>query len=234
VHKVTIIPRGQALGVTHYLPEEKFIRSREYCEAQLTHILGGRAAESIIYNKLTTGAANDIRRASDIARAMVCDWGMSEKMGPLAFGKKQEEIFLGREIAQHRDYSERTAQEIDAEIKKIIVSAEKRAKNLLQENIDKLHLLAKALLEYEILDGANIDDILSGKFVGPKKHSRRKPRRSSGPRRPYRGKQTQPRNARTQNQPQKKFSIDPKSKPKEKPSQGQTKRPDSRPDQHRS
>lgn len=234
VHKVTIIPRGQALGVTHYLPEEKFIRSREYCEAKLTYIMGGRAAESIIYNKLTTGAANDIRHASDIARAMVCDWGMSEKMGPLAFGKKQEEIFLGREIAQHRDYSERTAQEIDAEIKKIVVSAEKRAKNLLQENIDKLHLLAKALLEYEILDGDNIDAILSGKFTGPKKHSRRKPRRSSGSRRPHRQKHPQPKSARTFNQPKKKFAIDPGSRVKDKTSSEHNAKPDSRPDQPKS
>ncbi len=229
VHKVTIIPRGQALGLTHYLPEEKFIRSREYCEAKLAYILGGRAAESIIYNKLTTGASNDIRHASDIARAMVCDWGMSEKMGPLAFGKKQEEIFLGREIAQHRDYSEKTAQDIDAEIKKIVISAEKRAKSLLQENIEKLHRLAEALLEHEILDGNNIDNILSGKSIAPKKHPRRKPRKGSGPRKPYRGKQTQPKVARTYNQSSKNLTKNPESDHRENIS---SKR-DTRPKPHR-
>jgi len=175
VHKVTIIPRGRALGLTHYLPEEKFIRSKEYCESKLTYILGGRAAESVIYNKLTTGAANDIQNATDIARAMVCDWGMSEKLGPLSFGKKQEEIFLGREIAQHRDYSEKTAQDIDEEIKRIIVEAERRAKSLLQKNIDKLHIVAKALLEHEILDGDAIDRLLTGKPLAPSPNSKRHP-----------------------------------------------------------
>jgi len=179
VHKVTIIPRGRALGLTHYLPEEKFIRSKEYCETKLAYILGGRVAESIIYNKLTTGAANDIQNATDIARAMVCDWGMSEKLGPLSFGKKQEEIFLGREIAQHRDYSEKTAQDIDEEIKRIIVEAEHRAKSLLEKNIEKLHIVAKALLEHEILDGDAIDRLLGGKPLGQRPDSSRRPQRSA-------------------------------------------------------
>ena len=181
VHKVTIIPRGRALGLTHYLPEEKFIRSKEYCEAKLAYILGGRAAESLIYDKLTTGAANDIQSATDIARAMVCEWGMSEKLGPLSFGKKQEEIFLGREISQHRDYSEKTAQEIDAEIKSIVVDAQERATKLLSENLDKLHIIAKALLEHEAIDGHMIDRLLSGKPY-PKRKSSRTPRRR--PRKP--------------------------------------------------
>jgi cell division protease FtsH len=194
VHKVTIIPRGRALGLTHYLPEEKFIRSKEYCEAKLAYILGGRAAESIIYNKLTTGAANDIQNATDIARAMVCDWGMSEKLGPLSFGRRQEEIFLGREIAQHRDYSEKTAQEIDEEIKHIVVEAEHRAQNLLKKNIDKLHVLAKALLEQEILDGNAIDRLLRGQQLGSKQITDGRPRRSSNrrPRPPYRSRRTDP------------------------------------------
>jgi cell division protease FtsH len=184
VHKVTIIPRGRALGLTHYLPEEKFIRSREYCEAKLAYILGGRAAEMLIYNKLTTGAANDIQNATDIARAMVCDWGMSDKLGPLSFGKKQEEIFLGREITQHRDYSERTAQEIDNEIKRIVLEAQDRATKLLKEHLDKLHVVAKALLVHEILDGDAIDRLLTGKPLLPKKTGRRRPRRPSGAHRP--------------------------------------------------
>jgi cell division protease FtsH len=185
VHKVTIIPRGRALGLTHYLPEEKFIRSKEYCESKLTYILGGRAAESLVYNKLTTGAANDIRNATDIARAMVCDWGMSERLGPLAFGKKQEEIFLGREIAQHRDYSERTAQEIDAEIKRIVTAAEQRATSLLKSNVKKLHVLAKALLEHEILTGEAIDELLS--------------RGSAPSNKPYRRRSHRPPEVRRQN-----------------------------------
>ena len=193
--------------------------------------MGGRAAESIIYNKLTTGASNDIRHASDIARAMVCDWGMSEKMGPLAFGKKQEEIFLGREIAQHRDYSEKTAQDIDAEIKKIVISAEKRAKSLLQENIEKLHRLAEALLEHEILDGNNIDNILSGKSIAPKKHPRRKPRKGTGPRKPYRGKQTQPKVARTYNQSSKNLTKNPESDHRENTSSKRDTRPKPHSDQ---
>jgi cell division protease FtsH len=202
VHKVTIIPRGRALGLTHYLPEEKFIRSKEYCEGKLTYILGGRAAESLIYNKLTTGAANDIRNATDIARAMVCDWGMSEKLGPLAFGKKQEEIFLGREIAQHRDYSERTAQEIDAEIKRIVLTAEQRAKQLLQANLKYLHIIAKALLEHEILTGEAIDELLNGKTLSSKKTLRRRPHRPTRGRRPYSRTPEIPRVEEEKNQPQ--------------------------------
>ncbi|HDH57113.1 MAG TPA: ATP-dependent zinc metalloprotease FtsH, partial [Bacteroidetes bacterium] len=121
VHKVTIIPRGRALGLTSYLPiDEKHNYSKEYLQAILTHLLGGRAAELIVFDQLTTGAGNDIERATEIARKMVCEWGMSDRLGPLTFGKKEEEIFLGREIAKHRDYSEQTAIEIDAEVRRIV------------------------------------------------------------------------------------------------------------------
>jgi len=162
VHKVTIIPRGRALGVTTTLPlDEKHNYSKDYCERMLIHLLGGRAAEKIVLNQLTTGAGNDIERATEIARKMVCEWGMSERMGPMTFGKKQEEIFLGREIAQHRDYSEKTAQLIDQEVKSIVEKAARTAERLIQENLDKLHALAKALLEREMLDGNEIDAILS-------------------------------------------------------------------------
>jgi len=161
IHKVTIIPRGRALGATTTLPiDEKHNYSKHYCENMLIHLLGGRAAEKLVLHHLTTGAGNDIERATDIARKMVCEWGMSERMGPMTFGKKQEEIFLGREIAQHRDYSEKTAQLIDAEVRQIIERASNTAEKILSDNIDKLHRLAKMLLEKEILDGAEIDKIL--------------------------------------------------------------------------
>ncbi len=161
VHKVTIIPRGRALGATTTLPiDEKHNYSKEYCERMLIQLLGGRAAEKLVLNQLTTGAGNDIERATDIARKMVCEWGMSDVMGPMTFGKKQEEIFLGREIAQHRDYSEKTAQLIDQEVKRIIEAAANTSEKLIRDNLDKLHALSNALLEREILDGAEIDEIL--------------------------------------------------------------------------
>ena len=164
VHKVTIIPRGRALGVTSYLPiDERHNYSKEYLETFLCHLLGGRVAEKLVMAQLTTGAGNDIERATDLARKMVCEWGMSEKLGPVTFGKKEEEIFLGREIAQHRDYSEQTAQEIDREVRSIIAQAEKKVEQLLSSNLDKLHRLAGALLEREILDGEEIDLLLEGK-----------------------------------------------------------------------
>ncbi|UCE08862.1 MAG: ATP-dependent zinc metalloprotease FtsH [bacterium] len=161
VHKVTIIPRGRALGATTTLPiDEKHNYSKDYCERMLIHLLGGRAAEKLVLDQLTTGAGNDIERATEIARKMVCEWGMSERMGPITFGKKQEEIFLGREIAQHRDYSERTAQLIDEEVKNIVEKAADIAEHLIKENLDKLNALANTLLEREILDGNEIDEIL--------------------------------------------------------------------------
>ncbi|MGQ9798677.1 MAG: ATP-dependent zinc metalloprotease FtsH [Ignavibacterium sp.] len=177
VHKVTIIPRGRALGVTSYLPiDEKHTYSKEYLEAMITYALGGRVAEKLIFNHFTTGAGNDIEKATNIARKMVCEWGMSEKLGPLAYGAKEEEIFLGREIQRHRDYSEKTAQEIDEEVRRIIRNAEQRAENILKENIDLLHKLSKELLEREILDGEEIDAIIKGQELPPVK----KPEKSNG------------------------------------------------------
>ncbi len=178
IHKVTIIPRGRALGATTTLPiDEKHNYSKEYCERMLIHLLGGRAAEKLVLDQLTTGAGNDIERATDIARKMVCEWGMSEKMGPMTFGKKQEEIFLGREIAQHRDYSEKTAQVIDEEVRIIIDNASMTAENLLKENLDKLHRMAQTLLEKEILDGNEIDEILTQ--VEAERQKNQKQRKSS-------------------------------------------------------
>jgi cell division protease FtsH len=170
VHKVTIIPRGRALGVTSYLPiDEKHTYSKEYLEAMITYALGGRAAEKLIFNHYTTGAGNDIEKATNIARKMVCEWGMSERLGPLAYGAKEEEIFLGREIQRHKDYSEKTAQEIDDEVRTIIRNAEQRAENILKENIELLHKLSKELLEREILDGEEIDAIIKGQELPPVK-----------------------------------------------------------------
>jgi len=186
VHKVTIIPRGRALGVTSYLPlDEKHTYAKDYLEGMLAKLLGGRVAEKKVFGRLTTGAGNDIERATDIARKMVCEWGMSPNLGPISFGKKEQEIFLGREIAQHRDYSEETARAIDEEVSKIVSDSEKKAEKLIKENLDKLHMLAEALLVHELLDGEQIDAILRGESIdGPafsvKKESKSDPKTDGG------------------------------------------------------
>ena len=168
VHKVTIIPRGRALGVTTYLPiDEKHTYSKEYLEAMITYAMGGRAAEKMIFNEYTTGASNDIERATGMARKMVCEFGMSEKLGPIAYGQKQEEIFLGREISQHRDYSESTQIMIDDEVKKIVQAGMDKAERLLNENAEILHKMSDALLEREILDSVEIDMIMKGQELPP-------------------------------------------------------------------
>jgi cell division protease FtsH len=168
VHKVTIIPRGRALGVTSYLPiDEKHTYSKEYLEAIITYALGGRAAEKIVFHHYTTGAGNDIEKATGIARKMVCEWGMSDKLGPLSYGAKEEEIFLGREIQKHRDYSEDTAIEIDKEVRMIVNSGMERAEKILKDNMEILHKLSKELLEREILDGNEIDSIIKGEELPP-------------------------------------------------------------------
>ncbi len=170
VHKVTIIPRGQALGVTTYLPvDEKHTYSKEYLEGVITYALGGRAAEKVVFNNYTTGAGNDIEKATSIARKMVCEWGMSEKMGPISYGAKQEELFLGREVTKHQEFSELTAQEIDVEVKEIINSAMIRSERILKENMDVLHKLSKELLEREILDSDEINKIINGEELPPLK-----------------------------------------------------------------
>jgi cell division protease FtsH len=168
LHKVTIVPRGRALGMTAQLPvDDRHNWSRSMLMAELAVFLGGRAAEKAIFDDLTTGAKSDIDKASNIARKMICEWGMSEALGPLSFGPKEEQIFLGREIAQHRDYSERTAELIDKEVRKLVDEAGDRADTLIGENIEKLKALAGALLEREILDRENIDAILDGKKLEP-------------------------------------------------------------------
>ena len=161
IHKVTIIPRGRALGLTQQLPiDEKHTYPKDYLLNNIAMMMGGRAAEELVLNRQTTGAGNDIERATEIARKMVCEWGMSEKLGPLAFGKKEEQIFLGREFAQHRDYSEDTARLIDDEIREIVTQSYERAKGIIQMNLAALHRLANTLLEKEVLDGNQIDQIL--------------------------------------------------------------------------
>ncbi len=168
VHKVTIIPRGRALGVTTYLPiDEKHTYSKDYLEAMIAYALGGRAAEKLIFNQYTTGAGNDIERASGLARKMVCEWGMSEKLGPLAYGAKEEEIFLGREITRHQNYSEDTAIAIDNEVKLIVMTGMSRAETILAENVETLHRLSLALLERETLDGEDIDILIKGGELPP-------------------------------------------------------------------
>jgi len=174
IHKVTIIPRGRALGVTTSLPiDEKHTYSKEYCESILARAMGGRVAELIVLDELSTGAGNDIEQATNLARKMVCEWGMSSELGPVTFGKKDEEIFLGREIAQHRDYSEKTAQIIDTEVKKLVMNAQKKAEDIINKNIDNLHLLAQALLEREILDGEEVDKIINGEKLEPIKQKKK-------------------------------------------------------------
>jgi cell division protease FtsH len=168
VHKVTIIPRGRALGLTTYLPiDEKHSYSRSYLQAMIAYLLGGRAAEKIIFSEFTTGAGNDIERATELARKMVCEWGMSERLGPLAYGQKDEEIFIGRSITRHQNFSEATALAIDEEIKKIVTTGSERAEKILLENMDTLHRLASALLEREILDAHEIDAVIRGEPLPP-------------------------------------------------------------------
>jgi cell division protease FtsH len=166
LHKVTIIPRGRALGVTQQLPvDDKHTYSRDYLEAALTVMMGGRVSEELQLGNMTTGAGNDIERATDLARKMVCEWGMSDKMGPLTFGKKEEAIFLGREIAQHRDYSEATAIDIDREVKEIVLEAYKEARRILEEHSGALVRIAEALLDYEVLDAEQIAALVKGEAM---------------------------------------------------------------------
>ena len=161
LHKVTIIPRGRALGLTQQLPtDDKYNYSKEYLVNRITILLGGRAAEEIVLQQQTTGAGDDLEKATDMARKMVCEWGMSEKMGPLTFGKSEEHIFLGREMSRPKDYSEDTAILIDAEIKRIVTDSASSARHMLEANLEKLHALARALLERESLDGEEIARIL--------------------------------------------------------------------------
>src|SRR5271163_572896 len=167
VHKVTIIPRGMSLGLTQYLPiDDRHSYYRDYLQARLAILMGGRVAEEIFLNQVSTGAGNDIERATDMARKMVCEWGMSD-LGPLTFGKKEEQIFLGREISQHRDYSEDTAIKIDQEVRKLVTSGYNTARQIVSDNRDVLERIAKALIEREVLDAVELKMLVDGQQLPP-------------------------------------------------------------------
>ncbi len=170
VHKVSIIPRGHAaLGATWYLPnEEKFLASRTELYNRITALLGGRTAEELTFGDVTTGAGDDLNRATDIARAMVCEYGMSEKLGSITLGKKDEMVFIGRDMMKDKNYSEQTAQLIDSEVKRIVESCHKRATEILKKNRKFLKIMAEALLDREVLDSSDVDDIMAGRKLGPK------------------------------------------------------------------
>ena len=217
VHKITIIPRGRALGFTMQLPiDEKHGYTRNYVEGRLAILMGGRSAEMLIFNQMTTGAGNDIEQATQIARKMVTEWGMSDLLGPMTFGKKNEELFLGREIQSHRDYSEVTARMIDEEISRIVRYSQRMADKILQKDIDILHRLAQELLKYETIDADDLKKILKGNKLTRPINGQVKPRNQRKPRRrrtkktsPGNGSQNQTRQPTTTNQSKKRG----KSKP---------------------
>jgi len=162
IHKVTIIPRGRALGLTQQLPlDERHTYPKDYLMATLTVLLGGRAAEDLVFNQFTTGAGNDLERATDLARKMVCNWGMSDELGPITFGRREEHVFLGREIAQSKDFSEETARLIDAAMKNLVDGAYQQARDLLGAHRAELQALAQSLLDKETLDSQEIDRIIN-------------------------------------------------------------------------
>jgi len=180
VHKVTIIPRGMALGVTVYLPDDRHNYTREYLETRLAMLYGGRVAEEVFLNQMSTGAGNDIERATEVARSMVCEYGMS-RLGPLTFGKKEEQIFLGREIAQHRDFSEETARQIDLEVRRLIDDAYQSAHGLVESHSDAMHRIAAALLERETIDAEELKMLIDGKELPPLRSSLATPSDQGGP-----------------------------------------------------
>jgi cell division protease FtsH len=161
INKITIIPRGRAAGVTWFLPEERDFKYKDQLLSDLSVTMGGRVAEEIVFNRISTGAANDIKQATDLANSMVRSWGMSNNLGPISFAKGEEHIFLGREIAQHRDYSEETAQKIDDEISNLIKDSYERAREILMKHIDILHALSALLIEKETVLGKELDALIS-------------------------------------------------------------------------
>ena len=223
VHKITIIPRGRALGFTMQLPiDEKHGYTRNYVEGRLAILMGGRSAEMLIFNQMTTGAGNDIEQATQIARKMVTEWGMSDLLGPMTFGKKNEEIFLGREIQSHRDYSEVTARMIDEEISRIVRYSQRMADEILQKNIDILHRLAQELLKYETIDVDDLKKILKGNKLTRPLNGQDKPRNQRKPRSP-RPKKTSPGNG-SQNQTRQPITTkQSKKRGKSKPNQSRKK-----------
>jgi cell division protease FtsH len=182
VHKVTIIPRGRALGVTMQLPtEDRYSQDRVRLLNTITVLFGGRIAEELFMHQMTTGASNDFERATEIARRMVTQWGMSDELGPMVYGENEGEVFLGRSITTHKNVSETTLQKVDAEIRRIIDEQYKLARKLLEENRDKVEAMAKALLEWETLDADQLDDIMAGKPPRPPKAVATTPAPTGGP-----------------------------------------------------
>lgn len=170
VHKVTIIPRGRALGVTMFLPEQdRYSYSKERLESQISSLFGGRVAEELIFGAehVTTGASNDIQRATEIARNMVTKWGLSERLGPQAFGEEDGEVFLGHSVTKHKALSDETAHAIDEEVRTVINRNYERSRKILTDNMDKLHAMADALMKYETIDSEQIDDIMAGRPPRP-------------------------------------------------------------------
>jgi cell division protease FtsH len=195
VHKVTIIPRGRAGGATYFLPEDDRTEvSKDWCLDTITQSLGGRVAEQLVLNRMGSGAQADIDMASKLVRRMVTQWGMSDVLGPISFGERDEQIFLGREIQQHQDYSEKTAEQIDEEVKRIITECYERAKKILEQRIDVLHKMAHALLERETLDHEDIELLFKGEALPPFK--RKHP--VTAPEQPAVKEQEQTGEARTQ------------------------------------
>jgi cell division protease FtsH len=176
VHKVTIIPRGRALGVTMQLPQEdRYSLDKEHILQNISVLFGGRIAEEIFMNQMTTGASNDFQRATDMARRMVTEWGMTNELGPMVYSENEGEVFLGRSVTNQKNVSEATMQKVDSEIRKIIDEQYKIARNLIEDNKDKMEAMAKALLEWETIDSDQIDDIMNGKKPRPPKPSSSKP-----------------------------------------------------------
>ena len=181
VNKITIIPRGRAAGITWFLPEERDFKYKDQLLSELSVAFGGRVAEELVFSRISTGASNDIKQATDLAQKMVRSWGMSDELGPLSYSKDEEHIFLGREIAQHRDYSEETARKIDEEVNKIIQKSYERARQVLEENMDILHKLSEQLLEKETVMGAELDALIHAMRPGielPSKASARKSKKN--------------------------------------------------------
>jgi len=201
VHKITIIPRGRAMGVTMQLPmSEKHGYTRDYVEGRLAILMGGRSAEMLIFNQMTTGAGNDIEQATEISRKMVVEWGMSDLLGPMTFGKKNEEVFLGREIQSNRDYSEVTARMIDEEVSRIVREAQRASEEILRKDIEILHRIAKELLKYETVDSKDLEKILKGQKLTRKLNGTHNSRNKTKTRRKIQAKkQDKPNNIKNKN-----------------------------------
>ncbi len=183
VHKVSIIPRGMALGITLQLPvEDKYNHDRKFLEDQIAIMMGGRLGEELVLGQMTTGASNDFEHATQLARKMVTMWGMTDTLGPMVYGENEAELFLGREVTKTQNISEKTSQQIDTEVRKLIDVNYARAKSILEKHIDQLHLLANALIEFETLEDDEIDQVMAGKKLH--RSEKRSPKKTKPPKHP--------------------------------------------------